>query len=107
MREWGTLTSESIAQHEEELRLLLQDAERLSKPLAEQLTLSSAGAFEGSLKKIRKAQEGAEFTDEQLTEIKKCLIEHAAEITKWKDIKKKIKDIEKHLGMELTQEIFG
>lgn len=107
LREWGTLTSESIAQHEEELRLLLQDAERLSKPLAEQLTLSSAGAFEGSLKKIRKAQEGAEFTYEQLTEIKKCLIEHAAEITKWKDIKKKIKDIEKHLGKELTNELFN
>jgi len=107
LREWWTLTGESIAQHEEELRLLLQDAERLSKPLAEQLTLSSAGAFEGSLKKIRKAQEGAEFTDEQLTEIKKCLIEHAAEITKWKDIKKKIKDIEKHLGKELTNELFN
>ena len=107
LHEWRTLTGESIAQHKEELRLLLQDAERLSKPLAEQLTLSSAGAFEGSLKKIRKAQEGAEFTDEQLTEIKKCLIEHAAEITKWKDIKKKIKDIEKHLGKELTNELFN
>lgn len=107
LHEWRTLTGESIAQHEEELRLLLQDAERLSKPFAEQLTLSSAGAFEGSLKKIRKAQEGAEFTEEQLTEIKKCLIEHAAEITKWKDIKKKIKDIEKHLGKELTNELFN
>lgn len=107
LHEWRTLTGESIAQHKEELRLLLQDAERLSKPFAEQLTLSSAGAFEGSLKKIRKAQEGAEFTEEQLTEIKKCLIEHAAEITKWKDIKKKIKDIEKHLGKELTNELFN
>lgn len=107
LHEWRTLTGESIAQHEEELRLLLQDAERLSKPLAEQLTLSSAGAFEGSLKKIRKGQEGAEFTYEQLTEIKKCLIEHSAEITKWKDIKKKIKDIEKHLGKELTNELFN
>lgn len=107
LHEWRTLTGESIAQHEEELRLLLQDAERLSKPLAEQLTLSSAGAFEGSLKKIRKGQEGAELTYEQLTEIKKCLIEHSAEITKWKDIKKKIKDIEKHLGKELTNELFN
>ena len=89
------------------LNKAILNAEQGSKPLAEQLTLSSAGAFEGSLKKIRKGQEGAEFTDEQLTEIKKCLIEHAAEITKWKDIKKKIKDIEKHLGKELIQEIFA
>ena len=89
------------------LEAAIVNTQKLSQPLSEQLTLTSAGAFEGSLKKIRKGQDGAELTDEQLAEIKQCLSDHSSEISKWKDTKKKIKDIEKHLGTALTKELFG
>ena len=100
---WHTITGESIAAEINKIRLAKQDIEKQSKPLSEQLTFSSAGAFAGSLKKARNGQE---FSDKQFKEIKQAFADRKSEIAKWKDTKKKRGDIEKQIGKEKTDELF-
>lgn len=104
LEDWHAITGESIAAEEEEIRLAKQDIEKQSKPLSEQLTYSSAGAFAGSLKKARNGQE---FSDKQFQEIKEAFADRKSEIAKWKDTKKKRGDIEKQIGKKRTDELFN
>lgn len=103
LQDWHAITGESIAAEMEKIRLAEQKMEKRSKPLSEQLTFSSAGAFAGSLKKARNGQE---FSDKQFKEIKQAFADRKSEIAKWKDTKKKRGDIEKQIGKEKTDELF-
>lgn len=101
---WHAITGESIAAEEEEIRLAKQDIEKQSKPLSEQLTFTSAGAFANRLKKARNGQE---FSDEQFQEIKQAFADRKSEIANWTDTRNKRGDIEKQIGKERTNELFS
>lgn len=100
---WHAITGESIAAEMEKIRLAKQKMEKQSKPLSEQLTFTSAGAFANSL---RKAKNGQDFSDEQFQEIKQAFADRKDEIAGWND-KQKRGDIEKQIGKERTNELFS
>ena len=104
LQDWHAITGESIAAEEEDIRLAKQDIKKQSKPLSEQLTYTSAGAFAGSLKKLKKARNGQDFSDEEFQEIKQAFADRQSEIAGWND-KQKRGDIEKQIGKERTNEL--
>ena len=107
LQDWYAITGdeESKAAEMEKIRLAEQDIEKQSKPLSEQLTFTSAGAFAGSLKTLKKARNGQEFSDKEFQEIKQAFADRKDKIAKWTDTKKKRGDIVKEIGEDKTNEL--
>lgn len=103
---WHAITGdeESKAAEMEKIRLANQDIEKQSKPLSEQLTFTSAGAFAN---RLRKARNGQEFSDEQFQEIKQAFKDRKSEIANWTDTRNKRGDIVKEIGEDKTNELFS
>ncbi len=104
LQDWHAITGESIAAEEEEIRRATENDAKRALPLSEQLTFTSAGAFAGSLKKLKKARNGQDFSDEEFQEIKQAFADRKSEIDNWKD-KNKRSEIEKQIGKERTNEL--
>ena len=108
LKAWHAITgdTESLEAEKEEIRRAEENDAKRALPLSEQLTFSSAGAFAGSLKTLKKARNGQEFSDEEFQEIKQAFDDRKLKIAKWTD-KNKRGDIEKQIGKERTDELFN